>query len=217
MRHLGAATLFAAAISLGGAQIASAQFRWRRELLPRGGGREQPPSISRPVPGPAPARLRALPARTSSPTTAATSSSAPRPTRRPEAAEAVVEAAAKGDHAATTVRLRAHQPACCVQCDRDRLAIDHHRGGRRTMAIRRPPRTLATYRSQFGLPACTTANGCFARSTTNVAQRPACRRRTWAGTRNRRSTSTWKAPCAQTARSSSSRRTRPATTTWRRP
>ena len=48
---------------------------------------------------------------------------------------------------------------------------------------------LAVYRSMFGLPACTTANGCFRRWTRTAAPRTPPPTRD--GRRRSRSTSTW--------------------------
>ena len=68
---------------------------------------------------------------------------------------------------------------------------------------------LAVYRAQFGLPACTTANGCFQKVNQNGAASPLPHGRHRAGAARSRSTSTWSAPPAPTARSSSSRPTAP--------
>ena len=64
---------------------------------------------------------------------------------------------------------------------------------------------LATYRAQYGLPACTTANGCFKKvSQTGSTTQPA-RRATPAGPARSRSTSTWSRRSAPAATSCSSR------------
>ena len=71
---------------------------------------------------------------------------------------------------------------------------------------------LATYRSQFGLPACTTANGCFRKVNQNGAASPLpASNAGWA--RRSRSTSRWSRRCARSATSSSSRRTAPRSRT----
>jgi len=71
---------------------------------------------------------------------------------------------------------------------------------------------LATYRTQYGLPACTTANGCFRKVNQEGQQSnyPAASS-DWAG-----STSRWSAPSAPRATSCSSRPTAPTWTTWGR-
>ena len=79
---------------------------------------------------------------------------------------------------------------------------------------------LATYRSTYGLPPCTTANGCF-QKVNQTGGTTATRARRRLGAARSRSTSTWSAPSARTARSSSSRRPRTSTRTsappWTRP
>ena len=75
---------------------------------------------------------------------------------------------------------------------------------------------LNTYRQAYGLPACTTANGCFSRSTR--AARPAlCPPVTTAGRRRRASTSMRSRRPARPVTSCSSRPTRPGTVNLRRP
>ena len=49
---------------------------------------------------------------------------------------------------------------------------------------------LAVYRATYGLPACTTANGCFKKVNQNGVQ-SSYPRTTRVGIRSRRSTSTW--------------------------
>ena len=66
---------------------------------------------------------------------------------------------------------------------------------------------LAVYRSHYGLPACTTANGCFTKVNQTRAARTLPGGRTPAGPRRSRSTSTWSARSARTATSCSSRPT----------
>ena len=66
---------------------------------------------------------------------------------------------------------------------------------------------LAVYRSQYGLPPCTTANGCFQQGQPDRRQRAPTRPATPAGHRRSPSTSTWPRRSARTARSCSSRRT----------
>ena len=69
---------------------------------------------------------------------------------------------------------------------------------------------LAQYRSFYGLPPCTTANGCF-RKVNQTAGRSRCLRRARTGSWRFRSTWTWSARSAPTATSCSSRRTRTST------
>ena len=59
---------------------------------------------------------------------------------------------------------------------------------------------LGVYRAQWGLPACTTANGCFKKVNQEGQQKRYLPPRTPIGTWNRRSISTWSAPCAPAAR-----------------
>ena len=68
---------------------------------------------------------------------------------------------------------------------------------------------LATYRSQYGLPACTTANGCF-KKVEPERRHQLPDRRTPAGPGRSRSTSTWSRRSARTATSCWSRRPRPS-------
>ena len=68
---------------------------------------------------------------------------------------------------------------------------------------------LGVYRSQFGLPACTTANGCFKQGRPDRRHR-APAQRTPAGPRRSRSTSTWSRRSARTATSCWSRPTAPS-------
>ena len=68
---------------------------------------------------------------------------------------------------------------------------------------------LAVYRSQYGLPPCTTANGCF-RKVDQQRRHRTTRPPTPAGRRRSRSTSTWSRRSAPTARSCWSRPTRNA-------
>ena len=93
-----------------------------------------------------------------------------------------------------------------------KLAGSAPAGGRSRSSTRstipRPRRTSATYRSHYGLPACTTANGCFKKVNQNGAASAAARRPTTAGRRRSASTSTRSRPPAPTATSCSSRRTR---------
>ena len=74
---------------------------------------------------------------------------------------------------------------------------------------RTPEPTSRTYRSQFGLPPCTTANGCFKQGQPERRRRRRSRPRTPAGPARSRSTSTWSRRSARTARSCSSRRRSP--------
>ena len=69
---------------------------------------------------------------------------------------------------------------------------------------------LAVYRSQFGLPACTVANGCFRQVSQNGAT-SRCRPATPDGPARNPSTSTWSRPSARSATSCWSKRTRPPT------
>ena len=69
---------------------------------------------------------------------------------------------------------------------------------------------LGVYRSQFGLPACTTANGCF-RKVDQTGGTDAARARTPAGPRRSRSTWTWS---RRPARSATSCWSRPAARRW---
>ena len=95
-----------------------------------------------------------------------------------------------------------------------------HRGGRRR--LRRSDRGVrpATYRSTYGLPPCTSADGCCARSTRPGRRAAARRRRAVAGSRSR-STSTRCPRCVPTAACCSSRRHgnagRPRPAPWPRP
>ena len=66
---------------------------------------------------------------------------------------------------------------------------------------------LAVYRTHYGLPACTTANGCFKKVNQNGGP-AAARGRTAAGPRRSPSTSTWSRRSARSARSCWSRRRR---------
>ena len=74
---------------------------------------------------------------------------------------------------------------------------------------------LAVYRSEFGLPACTTANGCFRKvnQSGGTSPYPAANR---AGVSRSLWISTWSPPYAPTARSCSSRPTTTPTPTWDR-
>ena len=77
-----------------------------------------------------------------------------------------------------------------------------------TPSTTRTPRpTSPSTARQYGLPACTTANGCFRKVNQTGGTTPT-RRATPAGARRSRSTSTWSRRPARTARSCSSRRTR---------
>ena len=68
---------------------------------------------------------------------------------------------------------------------------------------------LAAYRAQYGLPPCTTANGCFKKVNQNGAAEQLPGRQTAAGPARSRSTSRWSAPSARAATSCSSRPTAP--------
>ena len=65
---------------------------------------------------------------------------------------------------------------------------------------------LDAYRAFFGLPACTTASGCFQQGQPVGRRLAAAHGQRQLGCRRSRSTSTWSAPSAPTARSCSSRR-----------
>ena len=104
------------------------------------------------------------------------------------------------------VRARS-RPTCSppTSCRRHRRRRPDRRDRRR---VRRPdgrgrPRRLPR---QFGLPACTTANGCF-RKVNQTGGDAATRARTPAGPRRSRSTSTWSRRSARTATSCWSRPT----------
>ena len=70
------------------------------------------------------------------------------------------------------VRLRPVQPGQRVQAVHDRRLRRHGRDRRRVQRPERRRRTWPTYRSQFGLPACTVANGCFKQLNQNGATSP---------------------------------------------
>ena len=67
-------------------------------------------------------------------------------------------------------RLRPGRPARRLQADRPRAAAARPSRSSTPTTTRPPRRTSAVYRAQYGLPACTTANGCFKKVNQNGAQ-----------------------------------------------